>query len=394
MGLESEMSGSNSPWMNQELSLLSDAASRFLAQEMAPQRERWEAEGIVDRASWRKMGEAGLLCASIPEAYGGAGGNYAHDIVIFEELARAGLAGGLGGGVSVHAGIVAHYILSYGTEEQKLRWLPGLASGEKVGAIAMTEPGTGSDLQAIRTTARRDGDHFLIDGAKTFISNGQNADYIIVVARSGTEAGAKGMSLVVVEADAPGQAQGFCRGRNLHKIGMSAQDTSELFFDGVRVPIGNLLGEVEGQGFAQLMMQLAWERLQIAITGVINIEEAVRMTTAYTKERKAFGKSLLEFQNTQFKLAECATIATVARTFIDQMIVRLLAGELDAATAAMAKLWITEQQCQVIDECLQLFGGYGYITEYPIARLYADVRVARIFGGTSEIMKTIIARSL
>ena len=394
LGLKSGMSGSGSPWMNEELSLLRDAASRFFAQEMAPQRERWEADGIVDRASWRKMGEAGLLCASIPEAYGGAGGTYAHDIVILEELARAGLAGGLGGGVTVHSGIVAHYILSYGTEEQRLRWLPGLASGEKVGAIAMTEPGTGSDLQAIRTTAKRDGDHFLVDGAKTFISNGQNADYIIVVARTGTEAGAKSMSLIVVEADDAGQAQGFSRGRNLHKIGMSAQDTSELFFDGVRVPAGNLLGEVEGQGFTQLMVQLAWERLQLAITAAVSIEEAVRMTTAYTKERKAFGKSLFEFQNTQFKLAECATIATVARTFIDQMIVRLLDGELDAATAAMAKLWTSEQQCQVIDECLQLFGGYGYMIEYPIARLYVDVRIGRIFGGTSEIMKTIIARSL
>lgn len=388
------MSGSNSPWMNEELWLLRDAASRFLAQEMVPQRERWEAEGIVDRASWRKMGEAGLLCASIPEAYGGAGGTYAHDIVIFEEMARAGLTGGLGGGVGVHAGIVAHYILSYGTEEQKLRWLPALASGEKIGAIAMTEPGTGSDLQAVRTTAKRDGGHYMIDGSKTFISNGQNADLVIVVARTGSEAGAKSLSLIVVEADDADQAQGFRRGRNLHKIGMSAQDTSELFFDGVRVPMGNLLGTVEGQGFTQLMIQLAWERLQLAIMGAIHIEEAVRMTTAYTRERKAFGKPLFEFQNTQFKLAECATVASVARTFVDQMIVRLLAGELEAATAAMAKLWISEQQCQVIDECLQLFGGYGYMTEYPIARLYADVRVGRIFGGTSEIMKTIIARSL
>ncbi|WP_200878399.1 acyl-CoA dehydrogenase family protein [Sphingopyxis sp. LC81] len=380
--------------MNEELSLLRDAASRFLAQEMVPQRERWEAEGIVDRASWRKMGEAGLLCASIPEAYGGAGGTYAHDIVIFEEMARAGLTGGLGSGVGVHAGIVAHYILSYGTEEQKLRWLPGLASGEKIGAIAMTEPGTGSDLQAVRTTAKRDGDDYVIDGSKTFISNGQNADLIIVVARTGSEAGAKSMSLIVVETDDGDQAQGFRRGRNLHKIGMSAQDTSELFFDGVRVPIGNLLGTVEGQGFTQLMVQLAWERLQLAIIAAINMEQAVAMTTTYTRERRAFGKTLFEFQNTQFKLAECATIATVARAFVDDCIVRLLAGQLDSDTAAKAKLWTAEQQCQVIDECLQLFGGYGYMTEYPIARLYADVRVGRIFGGTSEIMKTIIARSL
>jgi len=388
------MLGSNSPWMNEELSLLRDAASRFLTQEMVPHRERWDDEHVVDRASWRKMGEAGLLCASIPEAYGGAGGTYAHDIVIFEELARAGLGGGLGGGIAVHAGIVAHYILTYGTEPQKRRWLPHLASGEKVGAIAMTEPGTGSDLQAVRTTAKRDGDHYVIDGSKTFISNGQNADIIIVVARTSTEAGAKGISLIVLEADQPDQAEGFRRGRNLAKIGMHAQDTSELFFDGVRVPAENLLGKVEGQGFKQLMVQLAWERLQLAIIAAINMEQAVAITTAYTRERGAFGKTLFEFQNTQFKLAECATIATVARAFVDNCIVRLLAGELDSDTAAKAKLWTAEQQCHVIDECLQLFGGYGYMTEYPIARLYADARVGRIFGGTSEIMKTIIARSL
>lgn len=383
----------SSVWMDEELSLLRDAVSRFVAQEMLPLREQWDEDHCVDRASWRKLGEAGFLCASIPAEFGGAGGTFAHDIVILEEISRAGLGGGLGAGVAVHGGIVAHYILSYGTAEQKQRWLPDLASGKRIGAVAMTEPGTGSDLQAVRTTARRDGDHYVIDGAKTFISNGQNADIIVVVARSG-DAGAKGISLLILEADESGQSAGFRRGRNLQKIGMHAQDTSELFFDAVRVPAANLLGGEEGQGFVQLMVQLAWERMQLAVVAAVNMEEAVAMTTAYTKERRAFGKTLFEFQNTQFKLAECATIASVTRAFVDDCIVRLLAGELDPGTAAKAKLWASEQQGRVIDECLQLFGGYGYMTEYPIARLYADVRVSRIFGGTSEIMKSIIAREL
>lgn len=379
------------PWMTQELTLLRDMARRFITKEMAPQRERWDEDGIVDRAAWRKMGEAGLLCASISENYGGGGGTYAHEIVIAEELARAGLAGGLGVGISVHSGIVAHYILAYGSEEQKQRWLPPMARGEKIGAVAMTEPGTGSDLQAVRTTARRDGDHYVIDGSKTFISNGQNADIIVVVAKTDPASKAKGISLIIVEPD---EVDGFRRGRNLHKIGMAAQDTSELFFDGVRVPVGNLLGADEGHGFVHLMVQLAWERMQMAVNSAVNMEEAVRLTTEYARERNMFGQSLFDFQNTQFKLAECATIATVARSFVDDLIGRLLAGELDPQAAAMAKLWTSEQQCIVIDECLQLFGGYGYMTEYPIARLYADARVGRIFAGTSEIMKTIIARAL
>jgi acyl-CoA dehydrogenase len=385
------MTGRVRPWMTEELTMLRDSASRFLTKEMAPHRERWEEAGIVDRASWKKMGEAGLLCASIPEAYGGGGGSYAHEIVIAEEIARAGLGGGLGAGAGVHSGIVAHYILAYGTEEQKQRWLPGMASGEKIGAVAMTEPGTGSDLQSVRTTAKRDGDDYVIDGSKTFISNGQNADIVIVIAKTDPGEAAKGISLIVVDAD---KAAGFRRGRNLHKIGMAAQDTSELFFDGVRVPVSNLIGGQEGQGFMQLMVQLAWERLQMAVGSAVNMEEAVRLATDYARERQVFGKPLFNFQNTQFKLAECATTATIARVFVDELIVRLIAGDLDVATAAMAKLWTSEQQCHVIDECLQLFGGYGYMTEYPIARLYADARVGRIFAGTSEIMKTIIARSL
>lgn len=379
------------PWMTEELTLLRESASRFLAKEMTPHRERWEEEGVVDRASWRRMGQAGLLCVSIPEAYGGGGGDYSHEIVIAEEIARAGLGGGIGAGAGVHSGIVAHYILAYGTEEQKQRWLPGMASGEKIGAIAMTEPGTGSDLQAVRTSAKRDGDVYVIDGSKTFISNGQNADYVIVVVKTDTSEAAKGISLILVETE---RAEGFRRGRNLNKLGMAAQDTSELFFDGVRVPADNLLGLQEGQGFTQLMVQLAWERLQMAVGSTVNMEEAVRLATDYARERQVFGKPLFAFQNTQFKLAECATVATVARTFVDTLIVRLLAGELDVATAAKAKLWTSEQQCHVIDECLQLFGGYGYMTEYPIARLYADARAGRIFAGASEIMKTIIARTL
>lgn len=385
------MTGRVRPWMTEELTLLRDSASRFLTREMLPHRERWEEEGLVDRASWRKMGETGLLCASIPEAYGGGGGSYAHEIVIAEEIARAGLGGGLGAGAGVHSGIVAHYILAYGTEDQKQRWLPGMASGEKIGAIAMTEPGTGSDLQSVRASAKRDGDSYVINGSKTFISNGQNADIIIMVVKTDPGEAAKGISLIVVEAD---RADGFRRGRNLHKIGMAAQDTSELFFDGVRVPVANLIGEREGQGFMQLMVQLAWERLQMAVSSAIGMEEAVRLATDYARQRQIFGKPLFSFQNTQFKLAECATTATIARVFVDELIVRLLAGDLDVATAAMAKLWTSEQQCLVVDECLQLFGGYGYMTEYPIARMYADARVGRIFAGTSEIMKTIIARAL
>jgi acyl-CoA dehydrogenase len=380
-----------SPWMTEELSILRDQARRFFEREFAPQRERWEKDGIVGQDAWRKAGAAGLLCASIPEAYGGGGGTRAHDIVIAEEVGRAGLAGGFGAGAGVHSTIVAHYILAYGSEAQKLRWLPAMAAGELIGAIAMTEPGAGSDLQSIRTAARRDGDDYVINGQKTFITNGQNAGVVLVVVKTDPEAGSRGISLIAVEtADAPG----FQRGRNLEKLGMHAQDTSELFFDEVRVPAANLLGEAEGQGFRQLMVELAWERLSCSFGAVVAMEQAVEMTSAYVKARTAFGKPLIDNQNTQFRLAEAKTHAVVARTFVDDLMMRLLDGGLDPTLAAMAKWWTTDMQCKVIDECLQFFGGYGYMTEYPIARLYADARVQKIYAGSNEIMKMLIARTL
>jgi acyl-CoA dehydrogenase len=385
------MDGRTSPWMTEELGILQDQARRFFTREFAPHRERWDNEGVVDRNAWRKAGAAGLLCASIPENYGGGGGTRAHDIVIAEEIDRAGLAGGFGAGNGVHSTIVAHYILTYGSEEQKQRWLPGMASGELIGAVAMTEPGTGSDLKAVRTVARGDGSDYIVTGQKTFITNGQNADLIIVVAKTDPHAGSRGVSLIVVEAK---QADGFRRGRNLQKIGMHAQDTSELFFDDVRVPKSNLLGHIEGEGFTQLMVQLAWERLSCSFGAVHAMENAVRLTAEYVKERKAFGEPLINFQNTQFKLAEAKTHAVIGRIFVDELMVRLLAGTLDPTTAAMAKWWTTDMQGRVVDECLQLFGGYGYMTEYPIARMYADARVQRIYAGTNEVMKMLIARTL
>lgn len=375
-------------WMDDELTMLGDHVARFLAREFVPHVERWEREGVIDRAAWAKAGEAGILCAGLPVAYGGGGGNRGHELVIQQEIARAGMGGGFGVSNSIHSAIVGHYILAYGTEEQKLRWLPAMASGHKIGAIAMTEPGAGSDLQRIRTKAVPAEGGWRVSGQKTFISNGQSADVIVVVARTG-DVGAKGISLLVVDGD----AEGFVRGRNLEKLGMHSQDTSELFFDDVFVPAQNLLG-AEGHGFVQLMHQLAWERLVIALDAVVNMERAVTLATSYVRERDAFGQKLIDFQNTQFVLADCAAQATVARTFIDALIVRLLADELDAVTAAKAKLWCTETQCKVIDACQQLFGGYGYMTEYPIARLFADARVSRVYGGANEIMKLIIARAL
>lgn len=381
-----------SPWMDDELAMLADEAAKFVARELMPHAERWETERVVDRDAWRRAGTAGLLCASIPAEYGGGGGTLAHEAVIAQEVVRAGLWGGFGTGNNVSSGIVAHYILAYGTEAQRHRWLPRMATGELIGAVAMTEPGTGSDLQAVRTTARRTDDGYVINGQKTFISNGQNAGVVVVVAKTDTAAaGAKGISLLVVETE---EAEGFRRGRNLHKVGMHAQDTSELFFDDVFVPHDNLLGGEEGRGFYQLMEQLAWERTSVALNCVVEMEEAVRVTTDYVRQRSAFGKPIAEFQNTQFKLAECKTQAVVARVFIDDMMVRLLAGELDAATAAMAKYWTSEALGRVTDECLQLHGGYGYMAEYPIARMWTNARVARIYAGTNEIMKTLIARAL
>jgi len=385
------VSATHSPWMTEELGILQDQARRFFEREFVPHRARWESQGIVDREAWRKAGAAGLLCASIPEAYGGGGGTRAHDLVIAQETARAGLGGGFGAGNGVHSNIVAHYILAYGTEAQKRRWLPGMASGDIVGAIAMTEPGTGSDLQSVRTAARREGEFYILNGQKTFITNGQNADLVLVVAKTDPAGGAKGVSIIGVET---AEAAGFRRGRNLEKIGMHAQDTSELFFDDVRVPAANLLGGEEGQGFIQLMVQLAWERLSCAFGAVVETERAVELTVDYVRQRTAFGKPLMAFQNTQFKLAEAKTQATIARVFVDTLVVRLLNGSLDPTTAAMAKWWTTETQCRVLDECVQLFGGYGYMEEYPIARMWADARVQKIYAGTNEIMKLLIAREL
>jgi alkylation response protein AidB-like acyl-CoA dehydrogenase len=375
--------------MDEELILLQDSLREFYAAEMVPHEERWQKQGHIDRAFWNKAGEFGILCASVPEEYGGMGGDFRHEAVIVTEQFRA--AGFSGFGNSVHSQICAGYVLDYGTEEQKKRWLPKMASGEMVCAIAMTEPGTGSDLQNIKTTAKRDGNDYLVNGSKTFITNGQQADLIILVTKTDASAGAKGVSLLMIET---ADAEGFSRGRNLEKIGMKSQDTSELFFDNVRVPPENLLGGVEGQGFYQLMKALPQERLVVALGGAAVIEKALEETVAYTSERKAFGKALIELQNTRFKLAEVKTIAHVARVFLDDCIQKHLRGELDAATASMAKWWVTQMQCDVVDECLQLHGGYGYMLEYPIAQMYADARVQKIYGGSNEIMKELIARTL
>lgn len=385
------MTQPRSPWIDDELALLQDNVARFIERELLPAAAGWEHERRVDPLSWRKAAAAGLFCVSIPESYGGGGGTMGHEAVIQQELVRAGLGGSFAICHGIHSTIVAHYIHSYGTEEQKQRWLPAMARAELIGAIAMSEPGAGSDLQAIRTSAKREGAAYRLNGSKTFISNGQSANLIVVVARTGASDGADGISLLVVETD---KADGFRRGRNLEKLGMHAQDTSELFFDDVSVPAENLLGAEEGRGFVQLMQQLVWERLNIVLTAVVSMERAVALATEYARERKAFGKTLLSFQNTQFVLADAKTQAAVGRHFVDSMMVKLLAGQLDATTAAMGKLWATETAFKVIDSCQQLFGGYGYMTEYPIARLFADARVARVYGGANEIMKLIIARSL
>jgi acyl-CoA dehydrogenase len=374
---------------DEDLALFEDAVARFLDRHAPPAAiQKWRGQGFVDREAWLHAGEAGLLCPSIPEEYGGAGGDFRHEAVILRAFMRRGLDGW---GVPLHNGIVAPYIMEYGSEEQRQKWLPEMAAGRLIGAIAMTEPGTGSDLQEIKTRAVKAGNQYRISGAKTFITNGQTADLIVVVAKTDPAAGGRGISLIALETAG---ADGFKRGRKLDKIGMEMGDTSELFFDDVAVPLSNLIGPVEGAGFAQLMQQLPRERLIIAheCTGII--EAAMETTLAYVKDRTAFGKTILEFQNSSFTLAAAKTEATVTQVFIDHCTQLLLAGKLDAATASMAKLWASEAAQRIVDQCLQLHGGYGYINDFPIARLYKDVRVKRIYGGTSEIMKLLIARSL
>ena len=377
-----------SSWMTEELDVFRDQFRKFLAKDLAPHAEKWRQQKMVDRSAWRALGEMGALLPSIPEAYGGLGATFAYDAAVLEDLES--VASEVTTGVSVHSAIVAHYILNYGSEEQKRRWLPKMATGEFVGAIAMTEPGTGSDLQGVRTTARKQGNNYVINGQKTFITNGQAADLVIVVARTGGP-GAKGLSLIVVETAGN---EGFRRGRNLDKIGLHASDTSELFFDNAVAPPENLLGSDEGSGFVQLMQQLPQERLALAIGAVASMERAIRLTTDYTKERKAFGQPIIEFQNTGFKLAERKTEAMIARVFVHWCIERLIAGELDTVTASMAKWWCSQKQVETADECLQLHGGYGYMQEYPISRMFVDARIQKIYGGTNEIMKLLIARSL
>ncbi len=376
-----------SPWMNDELALYRESVVRFVESQMVPHDARWREQHSVGHEIWRKAGELGLLCSDIPSEYGGAGGDFRHEVVLYEELARRALNGF---GQGVHS-IAAHYLLNHGTEEQKRRYLPRLASGELVGAIAMTEPGAGSDLQGIRTRAERHGAHYVVNGSKTFITNGCLAGLVLLVVKTDATLGAKGISILILETQ---NLPGYSVGRVLDKIGQRAQDTSELFFEDVRVPLDCLLGPAAGKGFAQLMGDLPYERMIVAVQAVAAMEGALEETVRYVKGRKAFGKTLLEFQNARFRLAEAATIVRVARTFIDRCIPAVVDGQLDAVTASMAKWWSTDMQQRVIDECVQLHGGYGYMNEYLVARLYADARVTRIYGGTNEIMKELIARAL
>ncbi len=367
-----------------------DAFRRFMDKEIAPFHAQWEEQGYVDREVWRKAGDNGFLCMTMPEAYGGSGADKLYSVVQMEELARGGFSGI---GYGLHSEIVAPYILHYGTEAQKQKYLPQLASGERVGAIAMSEPAAGSDLQGIKTTAIRQPDgSYRLNGSKTFITNGWHADLVIVVAKTNPAGGAKGTSLLLVERGMPG----FEVGKRLKKLGLKAQDTSELFFNDVKVPAGNLLGgeAQENRGFICLMEQLPWERLQIAITAVASAQAAIDWTLAYVKERKVFGQPVASYQNTRYTLAELQTEVQVARVFVDKCIELVAQDKLDTATASMAKYWCSDLQCKVMDECVQLFGGYGYMWEYPITRAYADARVQRIYGGTNEIMKEVISRAM
>ena len=381
------MNAYRSPWMDEELELFRDAARRFVENEVVPNDARWREQKHVDREIWNKAGEVGLLCTDIPAEYGGVGGDARHEAIVTEEMGGHGITSI---GHTVHS-ILAHYVLNYGSEEQKRRWLPRMARGELVGAIAMSEPGAGSDLQSVRTRAVREGNHYVLNGSKTFLSNGLHAGLVGIVAKTDPAQGARGMSIIMVEPE--GQA-GYRVGRVLDKIGQNGWDTAEIFLDDCRVPADRLLGPAEGQGFIQLMRDLPYERALLALGGVAAMEYALRLTVDYARSRRLFGQALLEMQNARFKLAEVKTQVHLARLCIDDCIQKLAAGTLDTVTASMAKLWITDTQCRVMDECLQLFGGYGYMKEYPISKLYADSRVQRIYGGTSEVMKEIVARSL
>jgi len=376
-----------SSWMNDELRTFRTTVRQFIQNEFAPHQTRWRQQHRPDLEAWAAAGATGLLLTDVPEQYGGGSGTFAHEAVVLDELARAGIHF-----ASSIQSVVAHYLLAYGSEEQKCRWLPRLGRGDLVAAIAMSEPAAGSDLQGIKTTARRDGDEYVINGSKTFVTNGWNAGLVCLAVKTDARVvGMKGTSLLMVE---PKGLPGYQVGRSLEKVGMHEQDTCELFFDDVRVPASNLLGEAEGKGFSQMLEQLPYERLTVAVTAVAMAEEAVALTTRHVKERTAFGKPLIDFQNTRFKLAECKTEARMGRVFLDNCLERFMAGTLDDMSCAMAKYWITDCECRIVDECVQLHGGYGYMAEYAIARMWTASRVHRIYAGSNEIMKELIAGSL
>ena len=381
------MSNYESPWMNEELRMYRKTLREFIQGEFLPRQAKWREEHRPDAESWKQAGQTGLLLPDVPEEYGGGGGTFAHQAVVTEELAQAGVNFGCG-----VQGTVSHYILQYGSEAQKKKWLPAMAQGELVAAIAMTEPSAGSDLQAIKTTARRDGNDYILSGSKTFITNGWHAGLVCLAAKTNPNvAGFRGISMIFLETK---NLAGYRVGNSLEKVGMHEIDTCELFFDDVRVPAANLLGNKEGAGFSQMMEQLRYERLMIGVGAIATVERALAITIKYAKERKAFGQTLMEFQNARFKLAQCKTDAQIGRVFIDNCILRFISGQLDPVTAAMAKYWLTECQCRIVDECVQLHGGYGYMSEYPIARMWMDSRVQRIYAGSNEILQELIGSSL